>query len=920
MERCPSCASDVPRGKRFCGDCGAALDTPSSAPTLTSLSSAPSSPTPPGRRATSAPSFDFPDHARFLPGAMLAGRYRIVGLLGRGGMGDVYRADDLRLGQTVALKFLPEAFAQDPGRLQRFLGEVRIARQVTHPNVCRVYDVGETDGQHYLSMEYVDGEDLGSLLRRIGRLPEDKAVQLARQICAGLAAAHDQGILHRDLKPANVMIDGRGRARLTDFGLAGLAEGFAGGEVRAGTPAYMAPEQLAGKSVSIKSDLYSLGLVLYELFTGKQAFSAGSTAELMQLQQETSPPSPASHVSGLDPAVERVILRCLEREPTARPASALAVAAALPGGDPLAAALAAGETPSPEMVAAAGPEGGLKPAIAMLCLASVLAGVAAVAALYEKTSLLAPIPMQKPMAALQENAREIIRKLGYPEAPADSDSQFSFNFGRFQKLVRQSVSIPEHLSSPGQLLFEFQYRQSPSDLAPMNFTGGVQPNDPPASEGDINVELDLRGRLRSLRVKPAPVEFSQEPAPAPDWSVLFETAGLDMAAFEETTPTFQPRFFADTRAAWTGALIEPVETPVRIEAAALRGKPVAFERILPSDASWSAESMADEKAKDAARSDITNAIMLTLLIALLAGAVFLALRNSRLGRGDRRGALRMAGFVFAMRLVNWLIAGHHVAGDDDVILSVVALSGALFLGALTWVLYMALEPYVRRLWPESMVGWSRLLAGRFRDPLVGRDVLVGMTLGVALQVFSEIILWIAIPQGWCPPLPRTTFLGTLRGGRYILSELFTTHLTSVAVPLGFLLLFLFFRLIFRRQWLAATAFVLLFAALGSTNVSRITGAPPEGIAPVLFGVVFSALNGFIIMTLLVRFGILATACAILAGGICDAYPLTLDFSKPYAGATVFGVLAIAAYSLYGFKTSLAGRSLFRDRILQERSA
>jgi serine/threonine-protein kinase len=651
-------------------------------------------------------------------------------------MGDVYRADDLRLGQTVALKFLPEAFAQDPGRLQRFLGEVRIARQVTHPNVCRVYDVGETDGQHYLSMEYVDGEDLGSLLRRIGRLPEDKAVQLARQICAGLAAAHDQGILHRDLKPANVMIDGRGRARLTDFGLAGLAEGFAGGEVRAGTPAYMAPEQLAGKSVSIKSDLYSLGLVLYELFTGKQAFSAGSTAELMQLQQETSPPSPASHVSGLDPAVERVILRCLEREPTARPASALAVAAALPGGDPLAAALAAGETPSPEMVAAAGPEGGLKPAIAMLCLASVLAGVAAVAALYEKTSLLAPIPMQKPMAALQENAREIIRKLGYPEAPADSDSQFSFNFGRFQKLVRQSVSIPEHLSSPGQLLFEFQYRQSPSDLAPMNFTGGVQPNDPPASEGDINVELDLRGRLRSLRVKPAPVEFSQEPAPAPDWSVLFETAGLDMAAFEETTPTFQPRFFADTRAAWTGALIEPVETPVRIEAAALRGKPVAFERILPSDASWSAESMADEKAKDAARSDITNAIMLTLLIALLAGAVFLALRNSRLGRGDRRGALRMAGFVFAMRLVNWLIAGHHVAGDDDVILSVVALSGALFLGALTWVLYMALEPYVRRLWPESMVGWSRLLAGRFRDPLVGRDVLVGMTLGVALQVSS----------------------------------------------------------------------------------------------------------------------------------------------------------------------------------------
>ena len=191
-------------------------------------------------------------------------------------MGEVYRADNLKLGQAVALKFLPETVEKDPTRLSRFLNEVKIARQISHPSVCRVYDVAEVDGHHFLSMEYVDGEDLASLLRRIGRLPKDKAVQIARQLCAGLSAAHEQGILHRDLKPANIMIDGRGRARITDFGLAGLAEELQEAGGRAGTPAYMAPEQLAGTGVSVKSDLYSLGLVLYEIFTGQVAFKAAT--------------------------------------------------------------------------------------------------------------------------------------------------------------------------------------------------------------------------------------------------------------------------------------------------------------------------------------------------------------------------------------------------------------------------------------------------------------------------------------------------------------------------------------------------------------------------------------------------------------------------------------------------------------------
>src|SRR5262245_61405364 len=190
---------------------------------------------------------------RFTPGAIVAGRYRLIALLGRGGMGEVYRAEDLTLDQPVALKFLAEGVAADAERLAQFHNELRIARQVSHRNVCRLYDLGEADGRRFLTMEYVDGEDLSSLLQRIGRFPQDRAVAIARQLCAGVAAAHERGVVHRDLKPANVMIDGDGNVRITDFGIA-TAAADSGASV-AGTPQYMAPEQFTGASASNKTDL-----------------------------------------------------------------------------------------------------------------------------------------------------------------------------------------------------------------------------------------------------------------------------------------------------------------------------------------------------------------------------------------------------------------------------------------------------------------------------------------------------------------------------------------------------------------------------------------------------------------------------------------------------------------------------------------
>ncbi len=269
----------------------------------------------------------------FAPGSVVADRYRIVSLLGRGGMGEVYVADDLKLGQKVALKFLPAQYGKKQSWREQFYAEVRMARQVSHPNVCRVYDVGESEGRLFISMEFVDGEDLASLLRRIGRVPEDKAAEIAQQLCVGLAAAHRSGVLHRDLKPANVMIDGKGRARITDFGVAISASEADDETSPAGTPGYLAPEILDGGAPSVQSDLYALGLVLYELFTGKKALNAINLADLRREQTETTPIPPSSVIKNVDPAIERAILGCLDHDPSQRPRSALSVAAALPGGD-----------------------------------------------------------------------------------------------------------------------------------------------------------------------------------------------------------------------------------------------------------------------------------------------------------------------------------------------------------------------------------------------------------------------------------------------------------------------------------------------------------------------------------------------------------------------------------------------------------
>ena len=354
-------------------------------------------------------------------------------------MGEVYRADDLKLSQPVALKFLPDRYLSDGAALARFHREVRVARQVTHRNVCRVYDIGEIDGKHFLSMEFIKGEELSSLLRRIGRLPSDKAVQIARQICAGLAAAHENGILHRDLKPANVMIDADGNARLTDFGTRRIwLKKFVTTKSAPARPPTWPRNNSTGKHQAFAATSIRWVSSFTNSSQGSVRSMLPTLGELIKLRRsDTTPTIPTSIVKDLDPVIESVIDRCIQKDPARRPASALQVSAALPGGDPIAAALAAGETPSPEMVAAAPKEGALQPAVAISALAGVVALLLFLLLVFEaRRGLSATCRSRNHRKCWLSERREIIAKLGLSEYAGRSGS----------RLLRRS-ELPRYLQT-----------------------------------------------------------------------------------------------------------------------------------------------------------------------------------------------------------------------------------------------------------------------------------------------------------------------------------------------------------------------------------------------------------------------------------------------------------------------------------------
>lgn len=918
--QCPSCSDTVLETQFFCPRCGTSLDAPETptgtaprpvrtpgAAERTPARGSASRQVPPagrvvsgGRPGSGASSVgrvvaSKPSDERFSAGDLLLDRYRVIGLLGRGGMGEVYRADDLKLGQPVALKFLPASLQGDEEWRERFLNEARMAREVSHAAVCRVHDVGEVDGQHFLSMEFVDGEDLASLIRRIGRLPGDKAVDIARQLCAGLAAAHAKGVLHRDLKPQNVMLDGKGRVRITDFGLAGLAETIQGDDVGSGTPAYMSPEQLAGRDVTRRSDVFALGLVLYEVFTGRRAYPGRSLAEIRK-QHEQSVAPPSGLVGDIAPEAEAAILRCLEPDPSRRPDSALMVSAMLPGGDPLAAALAAGETPSPEMVAAAGRSEGMRPVQAWACVGLIVACVGSLLPFARQRELMHRVPEVKPPAVLEYQAGEILRKLGAVEAPADHAVAYGVD-GEFLRWAQEQDKSPhrwDRLATGEPAVLSFWYRRSPRALVPFDDSGEIHWSDPPLTvSGMAGVRVDLGGRLLSFYRVPPQVDDPGTTGSTPDWSALFAEARLDPARFKAVEPRWTPPFFCDTRGAWEGTYPQRPEIPLRVEGAAYRGRPVAFFLVAP----WTRPERM-QPFKPTAGQAAAQIVFVVLLVMLMVAGALLARHHLRAGRGDRRGAFRLATVVSALGMGVWGLQAHHVA-DRSGELALVArgAGGVLLFAFVLWLFYLALEPYVRRLWPHTIISWTRLLSGRIQDPLVGRDTLVGAAWGAAVPVVFAISDLVQVGLGYGAPSPQIRYMDSLLGTTRVLATIlgFPAHAISLAVSA--LLILLLLKLLLRREQLAALAMVAvltLVQALGQSVNSE---------TPLWLNVGKALLVMSSFAFLLLRFGLLSAVVGVTFVNSVFAFPMTTDLSSWSSGPTIVALLVAAALVGFAFRAS-----------------
>ena len=861
------------------------------------------------------------EHGRFLPGARFGKRYRIVGLLGRGGMGEVYHADDLELGQAVALKLLPDHLSRDQRAMDLLRNEVRLARQVSHPNVCRVYDVGEIDGQIFLSMEYVDGEDLAALLRRIGRLPQEKGLDLAHQLCAGLAASHDLGMLHRDLKPANIIVDGRGRLRIVDFGVAALAAGPTDSECLAGTPAYMAPEQLAGEIATVQSDVYAVGLVLYEIFTGKKAFREQRVGELLEARRNGLPSRLTDATPRLDPVIERAVLHCLEPEPEQRPATIRAVAAALPGGDPLAAARAAGETPSPGMVAAAGGRGGMRPLMGLACLAALIAGIATVAITADEVAFFRLAPLESPPSVLAHEARKLLEDIGLRGPPADHALGIMArpDDARYLSETDPSPARWYRLREGRRGYFSFWYRESPWPLRPEQVASAVTHTDPPdVNPGMAEVHFDREGHLTSLDIVRPGDPVATEVDSAAVWSRLFRAAGLDPRRarpvstadwerrkwldLDHGTPRIMLRRRADLLQAWIVALPESPSDSCGVLAAGYRGLPVFFLRTgtdIEMDATHEAPTTAGSTTPQASGivgivDRIGVGIDAVTWLLILVGAPWMARRNLRAGRGDRRGAWRFGAAVVVMVLIRNLSAAHYPGLAGREVAFIQALLGeALVWGALLGLGYLAIEPHFRRHWPETLISWSRLMSGRLGDPRVGRDLVVGLALGAILEGLARIIMlsanWFDLPVRW----PITGREVALLGGWPAAGHFF--DITFLRVSFGlFVLPLLALTMVLRRRIPALIALSLfLFLAYAAMGTGQSLGPSLIRWSLILLGI------GFCVLAF-ARYGLLSLLAAGMVMQRLENYPVTIDLRAWYGGTSgavilVLFLMAVAAH-------------------------
>jgi serine/threonine-protein kinase len=425
--------------------------------------------------------------------------------------------------------------------------------------------------------------------------------------------------------------------------------------------------------------------------------------------------------------------------------------------------------------------------------------------------------------------------------------------------------------------------------------GLVDREDPaPTTSGMVTLRLDSFGRLLYFdRVPPQKQTYALTPAP-PDWAPLFAAANLDFAQLKPADPQWLSLSAFDARAAWTGTW-PGTSRPLRVEAAVWSGYPVYFHIVEP----WTKTDRTPQD--DGSSSGAALAMLALIAVGICAGSFLIARRNLAQGRGDRRGAWRLAAFMFCVHMALWLARSHMGSGSSALGLFLLALCTSVFYGVVIWTVYLALEPHVRRRWPQALMGWSSLLIGRVRDPIVGRDVLIGAAIGVVLTALSGLLdEWMRRRSGWTPNLVGSDLLTGAAGtiGRVLLQ---TSH--GVREGLFFFFLVFLFRVVLRNQWLAALAFAGLFAGF---NVMANHPLPSVILSfVVLFGFAYA----------LVRWGLLALAVGVLCGDLLENAPITANTSAWYFPSGLLMVAAVAVLAAWAFRTSLGGRKIWKQDLL-----
>lgn len=526
-----------------------------------------------------------------------------------------------------------------------------------------------------------------------------------------------------------------------------------------------------------------------------------------------------------------------------------------------------------------------------------------------QTMLFRRVPLEKPPEALAERARDVLLSVGYSAPPVDTAMGF-YEGNDFLTYIGEHDKSKTRWDNLDTGAFVFWYRGSPRPLAarapfPSNvpIVGLVSTDDPPLDlSGMTVVRLDPRGRLMQLIAVPPQVENSAGAAPStPDWARLFSAAGLDPSKWPPAQPTWTPPVYSDARAAWTGRLAARPDIPMRIEAAAYRGNPVYFELIGP----WTRPDRM-QPYQPSVGDRVTLVIVTVLLLSVLVLSAMLARKNLHLGRGDRQGASRLAAFIFGVWAVAYFFGAHHVPNFEEVAIFLHSLAWGFLWSCFVGVLYLALEPYVRRRWPATLVSWSRLLAGGLRDPLVGRDVLAGCLLAPSSTAAQRLAWFVFSWFGYPPAQPASGPQWQLLGVRSIIADLSITLLWGPFFWLAFLFVLFLLRALLRKEWAAAVVWVLLFTLFGAAS-SEFDPVATVG------SLIFSGLAVFV----MIRFGLLALVANFVVYTLLSNFPLTFQGSVWYAGISLTGILLIAAMALYGFYISLGSRPMFGGDVLEE---